>query len=65
MASEYLYTRVTFSASERSKLLAILDAELKSLDDFGSEEFVTLFRMRDRIARCKVYKTSSRSHSVE
>jgi hypothetical protein len=55
----YQHLRANFTTTERDMVLALLDRKLEELsEDFGSDEFANFFRVRDRLARCKVYSQS-------
>jgi hypothetical protein len=58
----YEHIRANFTTTERDIMIQLLDQRLTELSvDFGSGEFADLFRIRDRLSRCKAYKQSQTS----
>lgn len=53
-ANTYDHVRLNLKLRERDLLLSILDEQLTPLQ-FGDSRFSEIFRIRDRLAQCRVY----------
>ena len=56
----YNHIRVNLTQEERDSVIDLIDYRLKDLS-YGDDEFAHLFRIRDRLARCKLYSQNKAS----
>lgn len=56
----YNHIRSNFTLEERDSVIELIDSRLKDLS-YADDEFAHLFRIRDRLARCKTYSQGKAS----